>query len=99
MKLTKEQATKLSESEWWLTQSPHDIVRFQLFEEMLCMPFAAFQEAVEKALGRPVFTHEFGLNWEGLKKEFLGEAEPPTLEEIINMIPEAKLIVVGGNLN
>jgi hypothetical protein len=51
-----------------------------------------FQEAVEKSLGRPVFTHEFGLNYQGICKEVLGEREPSTMEEILNLIPKEKLI-------
>ena len=60
----------------------------------LCCPFDVFREAVEKSLGRPVFTHEFGLNYDGIVAEFLGEGEPPTLDEIIAMIPEDKRIVI-----
>ena len=38
-----------------------------MFESKLCMPFSIFQEAVEKTLGRPVWTHEFAFY--GIKKE------------------------------
>lgn len=64
------------------------------------MPFQVFHEAIEKALGRPVFTHEFGLNREGLQKEFLGEIDPPTFEECINLIPKEKrlIVMVGGEV-
>jgi hypothetical protein len=58
------------------------------------VPFEVFHEAIEKALGRPVWTHEFGLNMEGLKKEFLGETPPPTMEEIMNLIPEEKRVII-----
>lgn len=92
--ITKEQAIELANSNWWLNLSARDIVMFQLFEPLLCMPFDVFHEAIEKALGRPVWTHEFGLNYEGLKKEFLGKADPPTMEEIINLIPKEKRIIV-----
>ena len=94
--LTKEQAIKFAESKIWETENwtARQIVEFQLFQKILCMPFDVFHEAMEKALGRPVYTHEFGLNVEGLKKEFLGEKSPPTLEEIIQMIPAEKRVVV-----
>ena len=36
-----------------------EIVKFQLFEPKMCMPFSVFQKAVEDVLGRPVYTHEF----------------------------------------
>lgn len=38
---------------------PQEIVEFQLYEDKLCMPLELYQEAVEKVLGRPVFTHEY----------------------------------------
>ena len=89
-----EKAIALYESEWWKEKSYREIAEFQLFTAELSCPFHVFQEAVEKSLGRPVFTHEFGLNYAGLCKEFLGEKEPPTMNEILHMIPQEKLIVV-----
>jgi len=92
--MKKETAIKLSESNFWENMSFRDIAIFQLFEPLLCMPFEIFHEAIEKTLNRPVFTHEFGLNIEGLKKELLGEKTAPTLYEIIDLIPEEKRIIV-----
>lgn len=92
--MTEDQAIRLYETGWWKTKTPEQTVRFQLFEDRLCMPFGDFHKATEEALGRPVFTHEFGLNLDGLKKEFLGQSAAPTLEQIMEMIPEAKRIIV-----
>lgn len=92
--MTKEQAIALHDTGWWKNKTPEQIVRFQLFEPLLCMPFNDFHWAVEKALGRAIWTHEFGLNYDGLKKEFLGEKPAPTMQEILEMIPEAKRIIV-----
>ena len=92
---TKEQAIKFGESRIWESWTDEQIVRFQLFEAKVCLPFSRFHEAIEKVLGRPVFTHEFGLNYEGIVKEYLGVKEPPTFDEVINMIPEDKRIIVG----
>jgi len=92
--MTKDEAVALAKTGWWKNRTPREIVSFQLFEKKLCMDFSAFHEALEAALGRPVFTHELGLNYEGIKKEFLGEAKAPTMAEILDMIPEAKRIVV-----
>jgi len=92
--VTKEQAIKLAESRFWEKMSYEQIAKFQLFQRKLCMPFEVFHEAVEKALGRPVYTHEFGLNLKGLQKEVMGKQEAPTLEEIINLIPEDKRIII-----
>jgi len=95
--LTKEQAIQMFESSWWVGKSPRVVCMFQLFEKRLCMPFDKFHEAVEEALGRSVWTHEFGLSWERLQKEFLGEVSAPTMLEIIELIPESKrIIVVAG---
>jgi hypothetical protein len=94
--MTKNQAVALAGSNWWIGKSPLDIAMFQLHEPLLCMPFEVFHKAVEEALKRPVFTHEFGLNWEGLKKEIRGESEPPSLEQVLNLIPEDKRILILG---
>lgn len=92
--LTKEQAINLYDSGEWKDWTYEEIARFQLFQDRLCMPFAIFHEAIEKTLGRPVCTHEFGMNRSGLEAELIGENDPPTFEEIINMIPEEKLIII-----
>ena len=90
-----EKAIELGQSNWWEGMSHREIAGFQLFTQELCMPFSVFHEALEGALGRPVWTHEMGLNFRGLCKEFWGEAESPTMQEIIEMIPEEKRLLVG----
>lgn len=93
--MTKEQAIALADSKWWVGVSAHDIVMFQLFEPLLCMDFSTFHKAVETALDRPVWTHEFASsNVENLKKEFLGDRHPPMMEEIINLIPQEKRVLL-----
>ena len=69
------------------------IAEFQIEQKLLCMPFAVFHEAMEKALDRPVFTHEFAFV-DNLKKELYGEKEPPTFEEICALIPKEKLMIL-----
>ena len=59
------------------------------------MPFGVFHEAIEKTLERPVFTHEFGLNLDSLKMELMHGTTPPTLQEIMNLIPEEKRIIIN----
>jgi len=63
----------------------------------LCCPFGVFHEAVEKTLGRPVYTHEFGRNRNGLLAEMKSEAIAPTLAEIYGMLPQDKtaIAVIG----
>jgi hypothetical protein len=93
--MTKEEAIKLMDTRFWENMSLKERAMFQMFERRLCMPFDVFHEAIEKTLGRPVWTHEFAMNYEGLKKELLGEAPTPTMEDIINMIPAEKRMIVA----
>lgn len=92
--LTKQEAINFYDNKLYEHMSDREKAIFQLTQDLLCMPFDVFHEAVEKTLGRPVFTHEFGLNSEGLIKEILGEKEPPTFDEIVGMIPKEKLVFI-----
>jgi len=92
--MTKENAIALAESKFWEGMTHRQIAEFQMCEEKLCMPFSVFHEAVEKTLGRPVYTHEFGLNSMGLKDELFNGKQAPSLEEIINLIPKDKRLIV-----
>lgn len=92
--LTREQAIAFCENKLYEGMTSRQIAEFQMEQDRLCVPFDVFHEAIEKALDRPVYTHEFALNREGLLKELRGEKEPPTLEEIINLIPEDKRIIL-----
>ena len=93
--LTKEQAIKFAQSEVWKDMTDRQIVEFQLFQSKLCVPFGEFHRAISAVLNRDVYTHEFG-DSDTLKAELLGEKEPPTLEEIINMIPAEKRLLIGN---
>ena len=90
--LTQEQAIALANTNWWVGLSARDVIKFQLFEDRLCMPFADFHRLLEVALGRPVWTHELA-SPENLQKEFLGEVQAPTFEEILDLIPEEKRVI------
>jgi hypothetical protein len=94
--MTKEQAIEMAKSEWWKTLSAKEIVAFQLFEPLLCMDFSDFHAAIEKALDRPVFTHEFAFSNEpgGLKDEFLGKSPKKTFAEIMNLISKDKRVLI-----
>jgi hypothetical protein len=86
--ITKEQAIQLYGSGFWETLSYRDRAIFQLHEDLLCMPWQVFHEAMCKALDRAVYTHEFGMNRQGLQKELMGEIPPPSFEEILELIPQ-----------
>jgi len=96
--LTEEEAIEFFDGEKWKTMSFFERAEFQLFQDCLCMPFSVFHEAVEESLKRPVFTHEFGLNRDGLKKELSGEMPQSTFTEVMALIPDKKkvILVCGG---
>ena len=91
---TREQCIALAESKFWEGMSFRERAEFQMAEELLCMPFTVFHEAMEKTLGRPIFTHEFGLNYQGLRDELFRGTPAPSLEEILSLIPEEKRVLV-----
>ena len=91
--LTEEQAIALAESGEWKDWTLEEVAKFQLFQTRLCIPFDLFHEAIEHTLERPVYTHEFA-DVGRLQAEFVGENDPPTLQEIIELIPEEKRIVL-----
>ena len=94
--MTREQAIALGETRFWESMTPREIATFQLHEPLLCMPFDVYHGAMEKALGRPVWTHEFGsAGVEGLKAELRGDLPPPTMEEIIALVPADKRMVIS----
>lgn len=92
--LTLEEALALGASKFWEPMTYRERAEFQMFTTRLCMPFDVFHEAVEKTLGRPVFTHEFGLNAKGIRAELRGEKAAPTFEEIVELIPAEKRLLV-----
>lgn len=98
MEITKEQAIELAGSNFWESMSPREIAEFQMNTPKFCMPFGVFHKALEEALGRPVWTHELGMRADDIRKELNGEKGAPSMEEIINMIPaEKRMIVVAQN--
>ena len=90
---TKEQAIAMCENETWKNMTYRERALFQMTVKRLCMPFEVFHEAIEKTLGRPVYTHEFGMNWEGLMDELINGKTAPTPQEIFDMLPKDKKIV------
>lgn len=91
--LTQKQAVAIAKGGEWKDWTDEEIVRFQLYQKKLCMDLSAFHKALGKVLGRPVYLHEMG-DMEALQEEYEGKRPAPTFEEIINMIPAEKRIVV-----
>ena len=52
---------------WWESKDLVFVAMFQIFEPVLMVGFSDFHAGLEELLGRPVFTHEMGIN--GLKQE------------------------------
>jgi len=93
--MTRDEAIALAKTGWWRTKSPREIAEFQLREPKLCMDFSDYHKAVEDALGRPVFTHEFARpQW--LLDELAGKREPLDPIDSLRMIAPDKEIVVFG---
>lgn len=95
--ITKQQALAIYYSGVWKSWSDDEIVRFQLYQKRLAVEFRRFHEAVEAVLGRPVWTHEFA-DWKCLQAKYEGERDAPTMDEIIDMIPVEKRILIT-NMN
>lgn len=92
--LTTEQAIAMADSGVWKEWTAEQVVRFQLFQEKLCMDFSHFQKCMQDVLGRPVCTHEFAFRDE-LVKEYLCVKDTPSFEDILNLIPEEQRLVIG----
>lgn len=91
--LTEDEAIAFYKSDKWKEMTLDEIAAFQLFQDLLCVPFDKFHEAMEHALGRPVWTHEFAFH-QRMIDEYLGIKGKATMEEIINLIPKEKLIII-----
>src|SRR5258708_4934051 len=62
---------KYGENHWWEPDvDPRKFAYYQLHEDlMLCAKFSQLHSAVELLLGRPVYTHEFGISIDALRQE------------------------------
>jgi len=92
--LTKKQAEELGKSGVWETWSDEEVVKVQLFQKRHCVGIPKFSAALSKILGRPVLTHEIAYNIEGLQNEYLKKAPAPTMDEILNLVPKKRRILV-----
>lgn len=95
--MTKEEAIEMFKSEWWKNKTPKEIVEFQLYEDRICIPFGDFHEAIEKVLGRSVWTHEFA-DIKCLQEEFEGKRtfEGP-IESAKRIMPNKPIITIINN--
>lgn len=93
---TREEAIAFAKSGKWKEMSDRERALFQMYQKKLCMPLEVFYSSLREALGRPVYNHELaGAGWDTIIMELLGEVEAPSLEDIINLIPEEKRVIVN----
>lgn len=90
---TKEEAISFYDSCVWKGWSSEKIVRLQLFQDLMCVDFDLYHKSISHVLGRPVFSHEFAFH-DQLVKEYLGVEQPPTFNEILDLIPENKKLLI-----
>ena len=70
LELSKQEATEMARNGSYKQWNDFELVQRQLFTARLFVPtFDIFHSAVEKVLGRPVWTHEFASSGT-LKEEF-----------------------------
>lgn len=94
---TREQAIAIAESGEWKDWTDEEIVRLQLFQDRLCVPFQIYHAALGKVFDRPVYTHELtSSNHQNLVDEYLGKRPDPTLEEIIAMLGNKAIVLDTG---
>jgi hypothetical protein len=92
---TSKEAISLAKTGWWKSCEPYEVALWQLDSQFLAMDFSAFHKAVEKACGRPVWTHEFAFGGRvRLSAEILKERPAPSMEQILDLLPREKTIVV-----
>lgn len=91
--ITQQEAIALGKSNALMDLPPKDRAMFQLHQQFLAYDFGQFQLDMEELLGRPVWTHEFA-NAERLKAEAAGKIPALTLDQIMDMIPAEKRILV-----
>jgi hypothetical protein len=89
----RDAAVALYDGGWWKDKTAREIAEFQMHTAELCLPFGEFHKAMEETLGRPVWTHEFGLDADGLLAELMGERPAPTFTQVLALIPEEKRLV------
>ncbi len=83
--LTREQAIEFAEAGKWEAMSFRERAEFQLEQDLMCMPFDKFHEAVERTLDRSVWTHEFA-DRDRLRDELAGKRPKATMDEVFGSL-------------
>jgi len=91
--MNRKEALAKSNTHWWEGKADKEIVDFQLYEERLCCPFDVYHGAIERVLGRPVFTHEFA-DSKALQEEYEGKREYDGIIPSIKRVAGDKPIIM-----
>lgn len=91
--MTSREAIDLEATHWYDHATDYEIAAFQLSERRLCCPVRVYHRAVERAVGRPVWTHEL-LSRRGCEQLLseLDGAAPLTFEEVCALLPRAMIV-------
>ena len=95
----REEAVAFAQSGKWKTLTHRERAILGLMQNRMCMDFAAFHESLEKAMDRPVWTHELADPKALLNEMFgLGPKAETTFEDVLAKIPEDKetITVLAG---
>ena len=90
---TSDEAVAFHDSGEWKNWSDAQIAHFQMRQQFLAIPFERFHAAVQKTLGRPVWTHEFA-DREALIAELDGKIPAPDFAGILAKLPAERTVVV-----
>ncbi len=94
--ITKIQALNIFHNEKWKRWTDYQKVKFQLYQDRLCMPYTEFRKALTVVFGRSIWSHELSSsNINSMIKEFEKKRKAPTFTEILELIPKDKAIVIG----
>lgn len=89
--MTEEQAIAFYDSRAWSELNSLQRSRLQLGQDYLCMPVNVFRDALDEALGRPVWSQEIRTqNRSTLIDELNGKAQPPDMRQIMALLPSDK---------
>ena len=91
--LNRFQATALYDSEFWRFLNAEERAFFQLSVDRLCMPLLEFNQAVETCLNRRVRAVEY-LRPQALLAELTGNLPAPSIEEILELVPDETLPIL-----
>jgi hypothetical protein len=98
--LTYDQAVAFFDEQKWLPMTNRERAEFQMEQDKLCMPFDVFHKAIEEALGRPVWTHEFAER-ERLRAEMAGTRPKATMDDVFDSLArlagDKPVIVIDGS--